>query len=519
MKRRHLLPSILSVFLLGSLLRAADPQGFDGVWSLDRDRSSALPPGMEQTMTVLTEGGQLQVKTTIVTDFGDRTQDDRYTFDGAEHDVVSAGLGSGRRTATRVDDRAFKSVDHLKGPTGETTIERSFAIVEGSNELTIDLTSEGFGGRTQSHRVFTRGDHPPSAPGATSRMFPVDLTVPVAPSPFRQNGKLALVYELSLRNFRGGDIEWNALEVQDDAGRTLASYDGDTLAAILARPGTPPGLEKPRRIGGGMTAVAYLWIVVDGPAPRSLRHRATLTLPSARSGAARVVESGPFPIGPSAVTIGPPARGRGWVARWISNESFHRRGLFPVDGRAQIAQRFAIDWNRYDDKGIEQNGDPSQNDTYSVYGQDVIAVADATVAKVIDGVPQNSPPNIAPGVGLDPEKALGNSVVLALPGGLFATYAHMKTGSLTVKVGDHVKRGQLLGHVGNSGNTTGPHLHFHLASGPGLTGEGVPYVIDAFELLGTENVDGDAPVWHPADAKIIAKHAEMPSEHSVVAFR
>ena len=137
-------------------------------------------------MTLVAEGGQIQVKTTIVTDFGDRAQDDRYVFDGAEHDIVSAGLGTGRRSATRVDDRVFKSVDHLKGPTGETTIERSFALVEGSNELTIDLTSEGFGGRTQSHRVFTRGDHPPSAPGATSRLFPVDLTVPVAPSPFER---------------------------------------------------------------------------------------------------------------------------------------------------------------------------------------------------------------------------------------------------------------------------------------------------------------------------------------------
>src|SRR5262249_44218642 len=155
-------------------------------------------------------------------------------------------------------------------------------------------------------------------------------------------------------------------------------------------------------------------------------------------------------------------------------------------GKAVIAQRFAIDWNRYDEKGVEQHGDESDNTTYSVFGQEVIAVADATVARVIDGVPLNSPPNIAPGVGYDADKVMGNCVVLALPGGLYASYAHLKPGSIVVHVGDRVRKGQTIARVGNTGNATGPHLHFHVATGPGLEGEGVPYVIDSFEWLGTE---------------------------------
>jgi murein DD-endopeptidase MepM/ murein hydrolase activator NlpD len=514
-------PGFARIVLLvgtGYGLSAAEPAGFDGVWSLDRQRSSALPPGMEQTMTIATEDEGLRVKTTIVTDFGDRVQDDRYLFDDAEHDVATPGVGSGTRKATRAGAREFTAMDRLMGANGETRIERHWSLAEGATELVIDLVSEGFSGRTQTRRVFTRGERAGPADTETSRLFPIDLRVPVAPSPFRQEGKLALVYEVELKSFRAGDLEWQRLDVLDEGGRQLASYEGDALAGILARPGASAGQDQPRRIPAGTSAVAYLWLVVDGTSPRALRHRVSLSLPAAGAGALRVVESGPVAVGAPAIVIGPPARGRGWVARWISNESFHRRGLFPVDGRAQIAQRFAIDWNRYDEQGIEQSGDASHNDTYSVYGQEVIAVADAVVDRALDGVQQNSPPNVAPGLGFDPDKALGNSVVLALPGGLFATYAHMQPGSLKVKTGDHVRRGQLLGLVGNSGNATGPHLHFHVATGPGLSGEGVPYVIDAFDQVGAEAMGDEGPVWHPEEAKAIARHAELPAEHSVVAF-
>ena len=492
-------------------------QSFDGEWILDLGRSSGLPPGMEQSLRITTEDDGLHVVTSVVSDFAERTQDDWYVFDGEEHDVQSPGIGSGKRTAEHRDDRGFSSVDRLEGPNGTTTIERSWALAETDEELTIELTATGVTGRTQSHRVFTHGRGTPPPP-LHSRMFPVDLSVPMAPSPFRQLGKTQLVYELRVTNLRPGDIEWERLEVLDEGERVLAAFESDALAALLGRPGTTPALAEPRRIGAGMVAVAYLWIELEGETPKALRHRATFSLPAAASSVGRAVETPPLPVGSPAIVVGPPFLGSGWVARWNSNTSFHRRGFFAVDGRAEIAQRFAIDWNRYDEEGVEQSGDGAVNTTYSVYGQPVIAVADAIVEKVIDGVAENSPPNVAPGVGFDPEKALGNSVSLALSGNLFATYAHLQPGSIAVRAGERVTKGQVLGRVGNSGNATGPHLHFHIATGAGLHGEGVPYAIDSFEQLGMEVPGSNGATWDPAAAGPTVVQGELPVEHAVIAL-
>ncbi|MDX1983227.1 MAG: M23 family metallopeptidase [Bryobacteraceae bacterium] len=77
----------------------------------------------------------------------------------------------------------------------------------------------------------------------------------------------------------------------------------------------------------------------------------------------------------------------------------------------------------------------------------------------------------------------GNYIVLDLGGGRFAFYAHLQPGSLRVKPGDKVKRGQVLGLACNSGNSTEPHLHFHVSNGPDpLASEGLPFVFEDGEI-------------------------------------
>lgn len=161
-------------------------------------------------------------------------------------------------------------------------------------------------------------------------------------------------------------------------------------------------------------------------------------------------------------------------------------GLLEQDGQFLVAQRYAIDVVRVVDPLSIFAGDPTRNDSYFLYGAEVIAAAPGRIVASRDGVPENTPPNPPPDVALN--DLAGNFVTQDLGGGRFALYAHLQPGSVRVKPGQVVQRGQVLGLVGNSGNSTGPHLHFHVMDGPGgpsqLAANGLPYVFDRFELEG-----------------------------------
>jgi murein DD-endopeptidase MepM/ murein hydrolase activator NlpD len=110
-------------------------------------------------------------------------------------------------------------------------------------------------------------------------------------------------------------------------------------------------------------------------------------------------------------------------------------------------------------------------------------VANAVVSETHDGIAENVPDPIARAVTMTPETLGGNSVLLDLGDGTYAFYAHLQPGSLTVKKGDSLHEGQVVGRIGNSGNSTEPHLHLHVADrNSAFDAEGIPYAFDAFDL-------------------------------------
>lgn len=121
-----------------------------------------------------------------------------------------------------------------------------------------------------------------------------------------------------------------------------------------------------------------------------------------------------------------------------------------------VAQKNAFDIMIYDEKGSTHKGNGLVNEDYYAFGKELLAPCDAEVVLVVDGVKDNVPGT------LNPIYIPGNTVVIKTPNGEYVFFAHFKQHSIVVKQGQLVKTGELLGRCGNSGNSSEPHLHFHL---------------------------------------------------------
>ncbi|CCF13147.1 peptidase M23 family protein [Brevibacillus laterosporus GI-9] len=126
----------------------------------------------------------------------------------------------------------------------------------------------------------------------------------------------------------------------------------------------------------------------------------------------------------------------------------------------QENQRYAYDLVIMKD-GKTYQGDPSKNESYYAYGQEVSAAADGKVVKVENKIPDNVPVGTT-----NKTELLGNHVIIDHGNGEYSVTAHLKTDSLKVKVGDKVKRGEIIGLCGNSGNSSEAHIHFQVSNSP-----------------------------------------------------
>jgi murein DD-endopeptidase MepM/ murein hydrolase activator NlpD len=182
------------------------------------------------------------------------------------------------------------------------------------------------------------------------------------------------------------------------------------------------------------------------------------------------------------VWLGPDGKVVGFLLRNATNDSFDRyqtktklRPPFRESWTAHNAtrdetnghytnpnQRFAVDWLITDDAKKTHQGDGKKNGDYFAYGKDALAVADGTVVTVVDGVPDNEPGQ------MDAYHVGGNEIVIDLGNGEFALYCHLIPTSMRVKVGQRVKSGDAIAKIGNSGNSSEPHLHFQLSDSPRL---------------------------------------------------
>lgn len=169
-------------------------------------------------------------------------------------------------------------------------------------------------------------------------------------------------------------------------------------------------------------------------------------------------------------------------------------------------QEFALDLIALGGDGRTHKGQGSRLDDYYAYGKDILAVADGVVVEAVADATEANERLRQPGESTEdfdkrtamaqnellaksPKAVAGNYVILRHGGGEHSHYVHLKQGSVKVKAGDTVKRGQVLGQLGHTGNSTEPHLHFQLTDGPDpLYSRGLPIVFSntSVEGLGLE---------------------------------
>jgi len=332
---------------------------------------------------------------------------------------------------------------------------------------------------------------------AEDKLTPV-IAAPLVPSTqavVGTDGKQHLVYELVITNTGTTTATLQTIEVvgADAPTKVLAKFEGAALLSRIRTAGHGPEVTVPQiEFSGTRLFLVDFTLDKDTRVPATLLHRFHL-LAAGPPGSpkdqavAQTYTIAPIEVGTEVTVLGPPLAGKGWTAFNGCCEAggVHRGTGLSVNGQIHYAQRFAIDWLLLNADAQFFHGDEKDVKSYACYGAKVIAVADGTVVDTLSTLDNQVPGQLPDPKTITLENVDGNHVVLDIGHNKYAFYAHLQKDSLLVSKGDHVKRGQVLGLLGNTGNTSAPHLHFHLMDGTSVLGSsGLPYVIDSFEVAG-----------------------------------
>ena len=375
----------------------------------------------------------------------------------------------------------------------------------------------------------------PSLAGTTApaiHQAQVEARIPFAPHVVTgSDGKRHLAYEIRITSFQPDDDPLKLVRLAtftDSATTALSVVEGAGLQRLRNQPAAEGAPRDGLPIASGRSLSLFLWLTLPAEAkPDSLRHQ--LTFLPAKGAIQRADDVHTSVVGTAALRIGPPLRGGRWLAvDGPGNPLSHHWGSpVTIDGTLSIPQRFAIDWFGLDDgnhslRTRHEALADSVDEDWVGYGKDVLAVDDGVVVDARDGIANGEPlrPLETPD---DPtaRTLYGNFAILAIAPGVYAHYAHLKLGSVTVRPGMRVRKGDVIGRLGQTGDAGAPHLHFHISDRPTFEGsEGLPFVIDGFTRYGQESVEGsfDPTIPRQLAVKPTLHRNEMPLDGDIVGF-
>jgi murein DD-endopeptidase MepM/ murein hydrolase activator NlpD len=150
-----------------------------------------------------------------------------------------------------------------------------------------------------------------------------------------------------------------------------------------------------------------------------------------------------------------------FTGNWIVSASGENREGVAAQ-RNLLLQQYTYEFSGTDAAGVVYKNNGKFNEDYFGYGREIIAPANGTVIEVIDGIRENSPGT------RNPYAQIGNAIIIQHSGKEYSVLAFLKQGSIRVKTGDRITRGQVLAQCGSSGSATEPILHYHLQDSPYL---------------------------------------------------
>jgi hypothetical protein len=301
------------------------------------------------------------------------------------------------------------------------------------------------------------------------------------------DGRVHVEYDLLVTNVFDGQVRVTTLEITNEAGKVIGHLDGRELAQATQTliDGKPAEAIPP----SGSVAIEVDLSLSPGTLPKRLSHRLVYDFPqldplASLIGSREVVGVEVEVSKTEPVAIIAPLTGPGWVAfNGCCVPNIHRNVRIAAGTRIATPETFAIDWVQLKGDRLFK-GDGKAVKQFPYYGAEVRSVADGEVVAVRDGMAE-SQPFMPPKTVKAPNDYGGNHVIIRIRPDVYALYAHLQPGKIAVKTGDKVKAGSRIGRLGNSGNSTAPHLHFGLLDRPDpLTGNSLPFVIDEFELTG-----------------------------------
>lgn len=351
-----------------------------------------------------------------------------------------------------------------------------------------------------------------------------------SPIPVKTRNKQLLVYELHITNTGDTPRRVNRIEVRDNKDKLLATYTAAKLQqnSMMYEQNKVIAPDKTIELHKNMGVLVYMWIALDKnePAPVKLNHH-IWSVSTNKDKSQAFVQKLTFDLPVKQelpAVLGNPLEGSNWVAvAAIGKHSYHRRSSLPFDGKFYVAQRFAVDWEQINTEGRESQGNMHENNHWKAFGQKILAVADGTIVNMTDNIAENTPPGL-PNPPPPLAALLGNFIMLKTQQNnrdYYVMYAHMQPGSITVRKGDKVHKGQVLGLLGNTGNSGAPHLHIHVVDGKdALASSGLPFVFENLVLQGlAKEIDPDFGIYLPHWFKKPRKFANStPSENDIVTF-